>query len=58
MERERLPEAIKLREEGRASQDEATLEKARTLLLELAQNFPGRCRDKFSDGGCPRQHGI
>ncbi len=40
MMRERLAEAIQLREEGRAKQDQAILEQARTLLLELAAAYP------------------
>jgi tetratricopeptide (TPR) repeat protein len=38
--RERLAEAIELRETGRARQDQAVLEQARTLLLELAAAYP------------------
>ena len=38
--RDRLPEAIALREEGRARQDEALLEQARALLLELSAAYP------------------
>jgi tetratricopeptide (TPR) repeat protein len=38
--RDRLAEAIQLRETGRAKQDRAVLEEARTLLLELAAAFP------------------
>lgn len=37
---ERLAEAIRLREAGRAAQDETTLEQARTLLLELSAAEP------------------
>jgi len=37
---ERLAEAIQLRETGRARQDQAILEQARTLLLELAAAYP------------------
>ena len=40
MMRERLTEAIQLRETGRASQDQAILEEARTLLAELAAAYP------------------
>ena len=40
MMRDRLAEAIQLREEGRAKQDQAILEKARTLLLELVAAYP------------------
>lgn len=40
MMRERLAEAIKLREEGRAKQDQVILEKARALLLDLIAAFP------------------
>ncbi|GCE50886.1 tetratricopeptide repeat protein [Thermosporothrix hazakensis] len=38
--RERLAEAIQLRETGRAKQDQAILEQAKTLLLELAEAYP------------------
>ena len=38
--RERLAEAIQLREMGRAKQDQAILEEARTLLLELVAAYP------------------
>jgi tetratricopeptide (TPR) repeat protein len=38
--RGRLAEAIRLRQTGRAQQDEAILEQARTLLLELATAYP------------------
>ncbi len=38
--RDRLAEAIQLREAGRAAQDQATLEQARTLLLELSAAYP------------------
>ncbi len=37
---DRLAEAIQLRETGRARQDQAILEEARTLLLELAAAYP------------------
>lgn len=40
MMQERLSEAIQLREEGRAKQDQAILEKARALLLELVAAYP------------------
>lgn len=40
MNRERVAEAIRLREDGRTRQDEATLEQARTLLLELGAAYP------------------
>lgn len=40
MMRDRLAEAIQLREAGRAAQDQATLEQARTLLLELSAAYP------------------
>src|SRR5258706_5562368 len=40
MMRDRLAEAIQLRETGRAKQDQAMLEEARTLLLELAAAYP------------------
>ena len=38
--RDRLTEAIQLRETGRAKQDQAILEEARTLLLELVAAYP------------------
>jgi tetratricopeptide (TPR) repeat protein len=38
--RDRLAEAIQLREAGRAAQDQATLEQARALLLELSAAYP------------------
>ena len=38
--RDRLAEAIHLRETGRAKQDQAMLEEARTLLLDLAAAYP------------------
>jgi Putative Zn-dependent protease, contains TPR repeats len=38
--RERLAEAIQLRETGRANQDQAMLEEARTLLLKLTVAYP------------------
>ena len=40
MMRDRLAEAIQLRETGRARQDQAMLEEARTLLLDLAAAYP------------------
>ncbi len=38
--RDRLAEAIQLREAGRAAQDQAILQEARTLLLELSAAYP------------------
>lgn len=40
MKQERLAEAIRLREEGRAKQDQGILEQARVLLLELGAANP------------------
>jgi predicted Zn-dependent protease len=40
MMRDRLAEAIQLRETGRAKQDQTILEEARTLLLDLAATYP------------------
>ena len=40
MMRDRLAEAIQLRETGRARQDQAILEEARTHLLNLAASYP------------------
>ncbi len=45
--RERLTEAIKLREEGRAKQDPAILEEARTLLLDLVNVYPDDAEINF-----------
>ncbi|MBT2739080.1 tetratricopeptide repeat protein [Bacillus sp. ISL-7] len=45
--RERLTEAIKLREEGRAKQDPAILEEARTLLLDLVNSYPDDAEINF-----------
>lgn len=40
MMRDRLAEAIQLRETGRAKQDQVILEEARTILLELVAAYP------------------
>src|SRR3989440_6423574 len=40
MMRDRLTEAIQLRETGRVRQDQAMLEEARTLLLDLGAAYP------------------
>jgi tetratricopeptide (TPR) repeat protein len=45
--RERLIEAIQLRETGRARQDQVMLEQARTLLLELAVAYPDNAEITF-----------
>ncbi|GHO99750.1 hypothetical protein KSF_097980 [Reticulibacter mediterranei] len=45
--RERLDEAIRLREEGRAKQDQAILGQARTLLLELGKVYPDNSEITF-----------
>jgi tetratricopeptide (TPR) repeat protein len=50
MNRERLAEAIQLREEGRAKQDQAILEEARTLLLDLVAAFPDDAEINFQLG--------
>ena len=47
MMRDRLAEAIQLRETGRAGQDQAILEQARTLLLELAAAYPDNAEITF-----------
>ncbi|QIZ08417.1 tetratricopeptide repeat protein [Priestia megaterium] len=47
MMRERLAEAIKLREDGRAKQDPAILEESRTLLLDLAAAYPDDAEVNF-----------
>jgi tetratricopeptide (TPR) repeat protein len=50
MMRDRLAEAIRLRETGRAKQDQAILEEARTLLLELAAAYPDDAEITFQTG--------
>ncbi len=45
--RERLTEAIQLRETGRAKQDQAVLEQARTMLFELAAAYPNDAEITF-----------
>ena len=47
MMRDRLAEAIRLRETGWARQDEAMLEQARTLLLDLAAAYPDDAEISF-----------
>jgi tetratricopeptide (TPR) repeat protein len=47
MMRERLAEAIILREDGRAKQDPAILEEARTLLLDLVAAYPDDAEVNF-----------
>lgn len=44
---DRLAEAIQLRETGRAKQDQVILEKARTLLLDLAAAYPNNAEITF-----------
>ncbi|GLV58960.1 hypothetical protein KDH_57880 [Dictyobacter sp. S3.2.2.5] len=48
--RDRLPEAIQLREEGRAKQDEAILERARALLMELLAAYPDDAEITYQAG--------
>jgi tetratricopeptide (TPR) repeat protein len=50
MTKDRLPEAIQLRESGRAQQDEAILEEARTLLLELHAAHPDDAEITYQTG--------
>jgi predicted Zn-dependent protease len=47
MMRDRLAEAIQLREEGRAKQDRAILKEARTLLLDLVAAYPDDAEINF-----------
>jgi tetratricopeptide (TPR) repeat protein len=47
MTRDRLAEAIQLREAGRAAQDQTILEQARTLLLDLVAAFPDDAEINF-----------
>ncbi len=48
--RERLADAIQLRELGRAKQDQAILEQARALLLELNAAYPDDAEITFQTG--------
>lgn len=48
--RDRLDEAIQLREEGRAKQDQAILAQARVLLLELVQIYPDNAEIHYQAG--------
>ena len=50
MMRDRLAQAIQLREAGRAAQDQAVLEKARALLLELSAAYPDDAVITFQTG--------
>lgn len=52
MNRERLVEAVRLREEGRAKQDLDILEKAREMLLELATESPNEPEITYQLGIC------
>ncbi|MGZ3582055.1 MAG: tetratricopeptide repeat protein [Ktedonobacterales bacterium] len=45
--RERVAQAIRLREAGRATQDQAMLEEARTLLLDLGAAYPNDAEITF-----------
>ncbi len=47
MMREQLAEAIRLREEGRAKQDESILEQARSLFLRLHAEYPDEAEITF-----------
>ncbi|KQL43990.1 hypothetical protein AN963_21325 [Brevibacillus choshinensis] len=58
MMRDRLAEAIQLREEGRAKQDEAILKEARSLLLELAAAFPDDAEIIFQTGVAHDNSGL
>lgn len=58
MTRDRLAEAILLREEGRAKQDQAILKEARTLLLELAAAYPDDAEILFQTGVAHDNSGL
>ena len=58
MMRDRLAEAIQLRETGRARQDQAMLEEARTLLLELAAAYPDDAEITFQTAGVHDNLGL
>jgi tetratricopeptide (TPR) repeat protein len=48
--RDRLDEAIQLREEGRAKQDQAILAQARMLLLDLVKIYPDNAEIHYQTG--------
>lgn len=56
--RNRLSEAIQLREEGRAKQDEVILKEARSLLLELAAAYPDDAEILFQTGVAHDNSGL
>lgn len=56
--RDRLAEAIRLREEGRAKQDQAILKEARTLLLDLAAVYPDDAEIVFQTGVAHDNSGL
>ncbi|WP_134683998.1 tetratricopeptide repeat protein [Brevibacillus migulae] len=58
MTRDRLEEAIRLREKGRAMQDQAILKEARTLLLELAAASPDDAEILFQTGVAHDNSGL
>jgi tetratricopeptide (TPR) repeat protein len=58
MMRDRLPEAIQLREEGRAKQDPAILLEARTLLLALLAAYPDDAEIHFQTGVAHDNSGL
>lgn len=58
MTRDRLAEAIQLREAGRAKQDQAMLEEARTLLLALAAAYPDDAEIAFQTAVCHDNLGL
>lgn len=58
MNRDRLADAIQLREEGRAKQDQAILSEARTLLLDLAAAYPDDAEINFQTGVAHDNSGL
>lgn len=58
MTRDRLAEAIQLREEGRARQDQAILKQARELLLDLAAAYPDDAEIVFQTGVAHDNSGL
>jgi tetratricopeptide (TPR) repeat protein len=58
MTRDRLAEAIQMREEGRAKQDQAILEEARTLLLDLVAAYPDDAEINYQTGVAHDNSGL
>ena len=58
MKRERLDQAIQLREEGRAKQDPGILTEAREMLLELLAEYPNDAEVNFQTAAAHDNSGL